>query len=209
MATITFHAADQGLLTINALAGSGIGFYGSGFGASVAVGAYQDTTFITDSNGTVNGAQVNNVKWQANNSGEVNGATAIDLLDVPNYLASLQPRFTHTSAVQVQNVKFRQYNRTNINTGGSGVTLKAAELIHTSSTQTGSLGSGDAVWTTPAGSAVIMDMAQSPGMSGVYAKEGTSSVHASTRHDWYLALSASPNSVGSKLFAGYVELEFL
>jgi len=209
MATITFHAADQGLLTINNLSGSGIGFYGSGFGASVAVGAYNDTTFITDSNGTINGAQVNNIKYTIANSGSINGATMINLLDMPNYLASLNARFTHGSAVQVQNVKFRQYNRSSINVGGSGVTMKAAELIHTSATQTGELGSGDSAWVTPRGSAVIMDLAQSPGMSGTFAKDGTSSTHAATRHDWYLALSASPNSVGSKLFAGYVELEFL
>lgn len=209
MAQIDFYAADQGLLTINNLAGSGLGFYGSGFSASVGVGSYQGTTFITNSNGTVNGAQVNNIKYTAANSGSVNGATMINLLDIPNYLATMKISFTHGSSVKVQNVKFRQYNRSSINVGGSGVTLKAAELIHTSTTQTGSLGSGDSAWITPAGSAVIMDLAQSPGLSGAYAGNGTSSVRADTRHDWYVALSASPDSVGSKLFAGYVELEFL
>ena len=49
MATINFYSGN---LHVNNLSGSGLGFYGGGFGYSVQVGAYQDTTFITNGTGT-------------------------------------------------------------------------------------------------------------------------------------------------------------
>ena len=60
MATISFFAGDASLENIIS---SGIGFYGSsGFGSSVAVGQYQDDTFITDSQGATNGSKAKKYK---------------------------------------------------------------------------------------------------------------------------------------------------
>jgi hypothetical protein len=203
---LTWTAADFDLN----LAGSGLGFYGAGgFGASVAVGEWQDNTYVTDGNGLVQGPQGNNVKWRHANSGEVAGATVLNLQYIPNYQASLNIRFTHSTGVKVQNVEARIYDRNNINVGATGVTTKAAELLHPSWSQAVQ-GSGDTSWITPEGSAVTVPLAQSPGMSGEYSGDGSTSVRPDDRHDWYLALSASPDSVGSKTQYGlYVSLEYL
>lgn len=207
MAEINFFADSFGITN---LAGSGLGFYGAGFGQSVNVGEWQDSTFITNGNGTAQGPQVNNLKWLNSMSGQINGASSgVLLTQIPNYLATLNIRFTHTSAVQVQNVKLRIYDRSNINNPASGVTTKVAELIHPDIIQNNN-GSGDVTWNTPAGSALIMDLAPSPGYSGLYAGNGSNSTRTDTRHDHYVAISASPDSIGSKnLYGLYCSLEYL
>lgn len=204
MAAIEFWAGSE--LNIENLSGSGLGFYGSAFGDSVEVGEYQDTTFITNAAGTAEGPQGDNIKWTHANSGSINGAASISLDSIPNYLATLNVRFTHSSAVVTQNAKMRIYDRSSINNPASGVTTKVAEIIHPWETQT-SGGSGDTAWLTPAGSAVIVDFAASPGLSG-HSPNGPST--SSDRHDWYAAISASPDSIGSKTLYGlYFEVEYL
>lgn len=205
MAQIDFYAGEN--FSIDNLAGSGLGFYGGGFGFSVNVGEYQDTTFITNGAGTSQGPQVDNIKWLNIGSGIVNGASSgIPLTSIPNYLATLNVRFTHSSAVKTQNVKLRIYDRTSINNPASGVTTKVADIIHPNTTQTND-GSGDTTWNTPTGSSVIMDLVASPGMSGLRPNGADTSAD---RHDWYEAISASPDSIGSKsLFGLYIELEYI
>lgn len=210
MAAIDFFS-DQ--FAIENLNGSGLGFYGTSFGSSVQVGAYQNSTFITDGNGTSEGPQVNNLEWVHPDSGSIDSLEEVTLTSIPNFLATLNPRFTHGSAVQVQNVKARIYDRTNIDNPASGVTTQVAELIHVDTVQNDN-GSGDSSWIeiTPAngGSGTIVDLADSPGLSGEFAGNGSQSTRADTSHDWYLALSASPDSIGSKtLYGFYIELEFL
>lgn len=205
MAAINFFAGEN--FAIDDLAGSGLGFYGGGFNQSVEVGAWQTATFITDGNGSSQGPQVDNIQFLNAGSGVVNGASSgIALTAVPNYLATLNPRFTHSSAVKTQNAKLRIYDRSNINNAASGVTTKVAELIHPDTVQNNN-GSGDTAWNTPAGSAVIMDLVSSPGMSGL-SPNGASTT--ADRHDWYVAISASPDSIGAKTLYGlYVECEYL
>ncbi len=205
MASLSFWAGEN--FNINNLSGSGLGFYGNGFGFSVNVGEYQDTTFITNGAGTSEGPQVDNIKWLNSASGEINGASSgVALTSIPNYLATLNPRFTHSSDVKTQNTKLRIYDRNNINNGASGVTTKVAEIIHPDTVQNNN-GSGDTSWNTPVGSAVIMDLVDSPGMSGL-SPSGPST--SSDRHDWYVAISASPDSIGSKSNYGlYIETEYI
>lgn len=205
MATLTFYAGEQ--FAISAMQGSGLGFYGGGFGQSVNVGEYQDSTFITNGAGTSQGPQVDNIKWLNTASGIVNGASSgVALTAIPNYLATLNVRFTHTSAVRTQNAKLRVYDRTSINNPASGVLCKVAELIHPDTVQNNT-GSGSSTWQTPTGSSVIMSLTASPGHSGL--RPNGASTTADT-HDWYFAISASPESIGSKtLFALYCELEYL
>ena len=211
MASVDFYAGE---FAIQALAGSGLGFYGSTFAASVNVGEYQDTTYITNGAGTSQGPQVNNIKWLNAQSGIVNSASSgIGLININNYLATLNIRFTHGSAVQIQNAKVRIYDRSNINNPASGVTTKIAELINPAVSQL-IAGSGDTTWTTitsaNGGSGTILTCANSPGMSGLYAGNGSNSVRTDTRHDIYLAISQSPDSVGSKTLNGlYFSCEYL
>jgi hypothetical protein len=185
-----------------------LGFYGGGFGFSVEVASFQDTTFITNGAGTSQGPQVDNIKWKDSASGIVNGASSgVALTAIPNYLATLNIRFTHASAVKTQNTKLRIYDRSNINNDASGVTTKVAEIIHANISQALNNGSGDTTWNTPAGSAVIMDLVAAPGMSGQSVNGPSTTMD---RHDWYVAISASPDSIGSKTLYGlYVELEYL
>lgn len=204
MAQISFKADENG---IQNLSGSGLGFYGSSFGSSVAVGSYQDSTFITDGNGTIQGPQVHNTKWAHPNSGIVNGVGPWALNSIPNRLASLQISFNHSTAVKVQNAYFRIYDRSGINNAASGVTTKVAELIHPNPDQAAAAGSGDTSWLTPAGSSIRVPLADSPGLSG-YSPNGSNTTDMN--HTWFLAISASPDSVGAKtLYGGYVELEYL
>jgi len=203
MAQITFFADDFHVLN---LLSSGLGFFGSSFGASVEVAQYQDTTWITNSTGATQGPQVNNIKWTHPSSGSINGAASVNLNQVPNYLATLNIRFSHDTAVRTQNAKVRIFDRSNINNPASGVTTKFAEIIHTETTQTAT-GSGDTSWLTPTGSSVIVDMVSSPGLSG-YSPNGPGTQDKT--HDWFTAISASPDSVGSKTLYGlYFQVEYL
>lgn len=206
MATLSFIAGGGGF-AINNLSGSGLGFYGSGFGNSVNVASYQDTTFITDATGTSQGPQVNNVKYQNIGSGIVNSASSgIKLTAIPNYLATLNIRFTHTSAVKTQNAKLYIYDRSSINNPASGVTTKVAQIIHPDIIQNNN-GSGDGTWQTPTGSSVVMNFVASPGPSGLSIN---GSQTTDLQHDWYAAISASPDSIGSKTLYGlYFQLEYL
>lgn len=208
MATVSFWA-DQNIFIQN-LSGSGLGFFGSTFGNSVEVGEYQQTTYITDGNGTNEGPVGNNIKYTHAASGQVNSETESWALNtIPNRLATLNIRFTHTSSVKTQNPQLRIYDRSSINNNPSGVTTKVAELIHPSYGQADAAGSGDTSWQTPVGSSVIMTLtASSPGHSGE-APNGWSET-TDTRHDWYFAISASPDSIGSKTLYGlYFECEYL
>jgi len=206
MAEITFYAGEE--YQVGTAAASGLGFYGSAFGASVQVGVYQSTTFVTDANGLVQGPQADNVKFIHANSGEVAGGVQLHLQHIPNDKATLNIRFTDAASVKVQNVEARIYDRNNINSGASNVIVKAAEIIHPNPVN-GAGGSGDSAWLTPGGSAVTIPLAQSPGISGIWAGSGLTSQRPDTRHDWYMALSATPVTIGSKLFALYVSLEYL
>lgn len=210
MASIKFYS-EKGGTDVELYGGSGLGFYGSGgFGHSVPVSYYQENTYITDADGVDEGPQCNNVKWIHANSGELSGAVQKNLLDISNAHASLNIRFSHTSVVQVQNVELRIYDRNDIDYGASGVTSKVAEIIHPSATETGQLGSGDAAWITPAGSSVVVPLSDCPGESGLYAGSGAGSTQTDDRHDWYVAISARPDSIGSKTQYGlYVSLEYL
>jgi hypothetical protein len=205
MATIEFYAGEGS--NINNLSGSGLGFYGdSGFGYSVAVGSYQGRTFITDSTGTSQGPEADNCKF-LNTSGVVVGQTGsgISLISLPNYLATLNVRFTHSSTVKVQNAKMYGYDRVNKNNSPSGVTLKGAEIIHTNTIQNAT-GSGDVNWVTMTGSGSVLDLVGSPGISGL-SPNGLETTQ--DQHDWYVALTATPQSVGAKEFGAFIELEYL
>jgi len=209
-AEITFYAGENEF--INNLSGSGLGFYGPSFGRSVAVGANQQSTFITNGAGTDEGPQVDNDQFIDFGGGpsdtgvSLNGLSPVLLTQVPNFLSTLNIRFTNDVAVIVQNAQLRIFDRVNINNPASGVTTKVAEIIHPDIVQVDN-GSGDIFWQTPAGSSVIMSFVDAPGISGL-SPAGPNTTDS--RHDWYAAISASPDSIGSKTQYGLsFSLEFL
>lgn len=98
------------------------------------------------------------------------------------------------------------YDRSSINNPPSGVVCKVYETIHPGTSQLGLTGSGSEVWSTPAGSSYL-SLTSSPGTSGLSPNGPETS---SVDHDWYVCLSASPSSIGSKTqFGLYVETEYL
>lgn len=236
MASINFYGNVGGFSTapsgIDHAAGSGLGFYGAGYGISVPVGRYQDSTFVTNANGTAtNQYALNNTKYTHANSGQTAIAGNVVLSGIPNYQAPLNIRFTHDESVAVQNCKIRIFDRNDINKQASGVTTQVYEVRHPNATETkpALYRAGSHIWSEfdPTDSGVIpeLSLTNSPGMSGLntieseslaeidgtrnwLTKEGAS--HRSVRHDWYVALSASPQSIGSKTNYGlYFTCEYL
>jgi hypothetical protein len=240
MATITFHANivsaahDDDPTLINHGAGSGLGFFGNGFGISVPVGQYQDSTWVTNANGTSSDHyQLNNTKFTSESGVSYNSNTPIQTKNMPNYYAPLNIRFTHDEPVRVQNCKLRIFNRNDINFHASGVTTMVYEARHPNPTENGGelafRGVNNHSWieydATEANPPPDMNFTSSPGMSGLntspsdsiaqttnsylnwLTKEGAT--HQSTRHDWYCAVSSTPHSIGSKLYGLYFTLEYL
>lgn len=201
-AAINFVAMGP-LAPIANLTGSGLGFYGSaGFGSSVQVGAFQGRTFITDSTGSNQGSECNNVEY-VNAASGILGQTGsgILLIKIPNYQTSLKISFTNDTSVQTQNGYITAYDRVSINNPPSGVLVAAAEVIHPGLTQDNS-GSGSLNWVFLSGTGTILNLSNSPGTSGL------NPGHADTQHDFHTCLSTSPSSVGGKTMALYAYLEY-
>lgn len=205
MAAIAFLAGEN--FTINTLSGSGLGFYGVTHGVSVPVGQYQKSTWITNSAGTAMGPQADNFRYLNSQSGVVGSASdgsGLILTALPNYQATVAFEFTHSTAVQVQNATLYGFDRVSYLNAPTGVTLFGAEIIHVDDTQVDN-GSGSVTWTELAGSGSYLSLSDSPGVSGFYAGPGG---RADDHHRWHCVLSASPDTIGSKTFGAYLELEY-
>lgn len=230
-AEIKFYAnvkADDSVTEIKHNAGSGIGFYGNSFGVSVPVDSQQSSTFTTNSDGTVEGIQLHNTKYVTSSTVSIDGLEAIDLGNLPNHLSPLNIRFTNDDPVKVQNCKLRIFDRNNIQNQASGVTTYVYEVRHPLEEQyaSGLSFRGEALnnWYVydPVDPMQDMRFTSSPGMSGLNTDTSDSSFpekaynstdgvsHISSRHDWFVALSAEPQSIGSKTNYGlYFSVEYL
>lgn len=216
-------------------AGSGLGFYGAGYGISVPVGQFQDTTWVTNANGTATDQyRLNNTKFVSSGTTSANAGTAIANWRIPNYYAPLNIRFTHSEAVKVQNCKLRIFDRNDIQKQASGVSTMVYEVRHPNGSESASglsfrgNGTNSHNWKEFDPVFVMSDLTltDSPGISGLNTTTADSgrpseygflnftttdgATHTSTRHDWYVALSASPDSIGSKTNYGlYFTCEYL
>lgn len=183
------------------LNGSGLGFYGSSFGSAIRVNEYNQTTFITNSNGTVQGPRTNNVRYVSATTGLVNELTNLNLLQIPNQSGTLNIRIASDSPISTQNARLYGTDRVSSSNGPSGVTLRGAEIIHPWATYTPA-GSGSSSWVNLNGISSYLSLSSSPGISGLV--PGSSAIH-----DYYIALSASPSSIGSKTQFGFLfEVEY-
>lgn len=212
----------------------GLGFYGIGHGLSVPVGSCQDTTFVTNDSGTENDAQLHNTKKIDDGTDSVAGTVKVDsaavplsLDKLPNHLCPLNIRFENTDAVRVQECELRIFDKANIENAASGVTTYVYEARHPSTSQTvtnlshrgrsadswfefnqANGGSGISLTSSPGASGLNTDTQDADSFQGTTTDLGGD--HAATRHDWYLALSAKPESIGSKQdYALYFTLEYL
>jgi len=206
MAELQFIGLKDGV-EYDVIPGSGVGFFGATFGSSVQVGSYQDSTWITDGAGSAEGPQINNTKYDGVlTSGVVWNGIATTLRNIPNMSGTMNIRFSDTNWVKTQNASVRAFNRVDPNVDQVGVTLQAAQLVHPWD-EFEILGSGDLEWSSIHGSGVTLSLLPSPGESGLNPNGPDTS---GLRHDWYLALSASPTSVGAKTSFGlFCSLEYL
>lgn len=190
-------------------AGSGLAWYGANAGSPIPVGSYNQRCYIAPSDGTSQGAEATNNMWVSATGVVVGQAgSGILLTQLPNHQATLQIRFTNDTAVQATTNSVRIYDRYSIDNDPSGITVKLAEIIHPAIAQTAT-GSGDSTWTNVYGSGSVLSLAPSPGCSGQYAGNGSNSTWTDTVHDWYVAASVQPASIGSKTFGAYVSIEYI
>ena len=211
-AAISFYAGQGGGTWVNMNA-SGLGFFGASFGTSVQVGEYQDSTYISASDGSAPaGPQATNCKYDIATSGVIiDGDAAVVPSAVAFNSGTLNIRFTFDSAVKTQNSEFRIFNRSSITVGAEGVTTQVLQVCNGGS---GVSSSGTALapgshpgWIAPSGSGIIVPLLYGAGSGGL-SPSGTDT--QDTQHDWYTCMSASPLSIGSKEnFGLYVQLEYL
>lgn len=133
-ASITFEV--EGNQNVN---GSGLGFYGTTWGTSVQIGAYQGSTYITNANGDAQGPAANNVKYVQTGGNdypmsgiiEAGGGQSGLLCKLNQSESTLVIHFDNDTAVNVQNAQLRIYDRDgSINNPASGVNTKIAELVN-------------------------------------------------------------------------------
>lgn len=184
------------------ISSSGVGFFGSGgFGFSVPVGEFQGSTYCTNSAGSLQGPALSNVKYIHANSGLVAGSTILNLRAIPNNESTFEIRITSDDAVSLQNSRLYVTERASTTGMPAGMTIYAAEIDNTGTSQL-NIGLGSVAWSGVAGTGAYLALGNSPGLSG--AASGSS-----TSHSYYIALSCSPNSVGSKTATARFQTEYL
>ncbi|QDP67650.1 MAG: hypothetical protein Tp172MES00d2C118482111_44 [Prokaryotic dsDNA virus sp.] len=188
MATFTFTLQGSSGTTIDAsdtlqFAGAG------GFDSKVTVGEYNDTTHVKTSGSAdkSSGNTPNNNKFISQTGGTSGDSQADwgdgteDIDAILDAECALLINFSDASSVSTESAIFYAYDGTTTTTGPTGVTFVAAE-------------SGDTNFTGAEGSGSALSLAD----------QG-----ASTSHDFYIVVSASPDSVGLKSnFTNRIELTY-
>lgn len=202
MAQIQFFGAvnQQFEFGLNSGYSSGLGMYGgAGFGASIPVGSYQSTIYITNAAGSANGPQCNSFTYLNAQSGIVsNVGPTLPLTGLPNIQATLNVRFTDSTPRLCQNVTLTIFDRVGNPPSGSpasGLVCAAYDCRHYDPSQGGAPGSGVSSWTVfqPTSPGTVLRPFSSPCRSGL-----SSGNLVDSQHDWYILLSASPTSIGAK-----------
>lgn len=188
MATFTWQLQGTSPTTIDAT--DIIQFAGaSGFDSKITVGAYNDTTHVKSNVGANDSSAntPNNVKFVSQSGGgggdsQANwGDGTEDLDQITNAEATFKINFSHGSAVITEDAIFYAYDGSTPSAVPTGVTFVAAEV-------------GDTNWTAAEGSGAALTI-----------NDDT----AATSHDYYIAASVSPDSVGLKdAFTLRVELTY-
>lgn len=169
MATYTWTLQGTSPTTIGA---DILQFAGATFDSAITVGAYNDSTHVEDESTSADnssGNTPNNVKYVASGTGDWGDGTE-SLANITDAECTLKINFAHASAVAVTSHILYAYDGTTTTAVPTGVTFQAAEQ-------------GDAAWTNAEGSAAALTITDSG---------------SATSHDFYVAVSASPESVGEK-----------
>lgn len=176
MATYTWYLQGATPTTIEAT--DIVQFAAATFDSAIEVGSYNDTTHVESSVGAndSSGNTPKNSKFISQTGGtggdsqvDIGGGT-VDLDSISTANSPLKINFAHGSGVAVSAHIFYAYDGSTPATGPTGVTFVAAEQ-------------GDANWTAAEGSGSALSITDSG---------------SSTSHNFYILLSASPDSVGEK-----------
>lgn len=187
--------------------GEVLGFFGpDGFGDPLSLNEFNGRTFITTIDGSVAYEECDNCR-RVSSSDVVIGqiGSGINIRNLPNYLATINLRFTHPQTVLIQNARLIAFDGIDTINAPVGLGVYGAEIIHTSKLQTDE-GTGDTSWIKMEGSAQQLNLVDSPGTLGL-SPLGPATMD--TRHDWYVALSVAPTIPGDRTFALRAELEYI
>ena len=181
MATFTFTLQGSSDTVIGAT--DRLQFAGAGgFDSKVTVGAYNDSTHVKSSGNAddSSGNTPRNNKFVASGTGDWGDGTE-SLTAILDAECALKINFSDAASVAITDAIFYAYDGSTTTAVPTGVTFQAAEQ-------------GDAAWTNAEGSASALSLTD----------QG-----AATSHDYFIAVSASPESVGLKsAFAIRVELTY-
>lgn len=141
------------------------------FDGKITVDEYNDSTHVKDDTDSdkSDGNTPNNVKYISNSEADWGDGTE-NLDQITDAECTLKINFSHDSSVATEDAVFYAYDGLDTANAPDGMTFYAAE-------------SGDASWTNAEGSGSALELDDQS---------------SDTSHDFYIAVSAKPDSVGSK-----------
>jgi hypothetical protein len=164
--------------------GTRIGFFGPNFGDSIVLNAYQDKTYVTNIDGTLNLGELPNIKYVSNSPGMgiPSSGSSVAITSFISNQCTLHISMTSGSASRVQAIKLIAYEGALAN-GPENATIVGFEL-------------GDTNWTIMGGSAQPLMLTPYSTPAGL------------VTHDYYVGLAAQPQVTGINVnisLALYVE----
>ena len=189
MATFTWTGqGTNGSDNITIEATDKIGFYGAAFGDAITVSEYQTTTHNETSGGThdcpsSSTVHLHNTKYISGTEFalDAGGTETLNGTNLTTAECPLKINFAHGSSVATSSATFWAYDGTTDSAVPTEVTFQCAEQA-------------DTAWTNAEGSGAAMTLDDNT---------------TDTSHDFYLALSASPEAVGDKTaFAVKIQLTY-
>jgi hypothetical protein len=187
MATFTWELQGTSATTIAAT--DKVQFAAATFDSAIAVTEWNDSTHVktnADANKSSGNTPRNN-KFisQAGGTGgdsqiQINGGSTVDLDTLTTANAALKINFSDAESVATTDAVFYAYDGTTPATAPVNVSIVGAEV-------------GDTNWTTIEGSGSALSLEDSS---------------AATSHDFYIAVSASPDTAGLKTGALRIELTY-
>ena len=172
----------QGTTATTIDATDSIAFSNGTFGQPIQVGSYNDKTHVRTSGGTDKSASnsPHNTKYLTSTTMSLNGGASANLSTLTTGNSPLKITITESVNITVTDIKMYAYDGTTTTNAPSGMNVYLAEQ-------------GDSSWT------------QAHGSGNALTLDNHST--AATSHDFYVAISASPTSVGVKS-ANKIRIEF-
>ena len=147
-----------------------VGFYGATFDTAIEVGEYQTTTHVENVTNVhqCTTAHLSNTKYLGAALVDINGGGSEDVANILEAECALEINFSDASSVTTTSNTFWADDGTTATAVPTNVTFQALELA-------------DAAWTNAEGSAAALSITDDT---------------AATSHDYYIAISVSPEAVG-------------